>query len=76
LARPRQVAMYLTRYLTPYSYPVIARHFNRDHTTIMHAINVITQLALDDPELKSSVEKLRAQLFVKLEKLEAAHDAD
>src|SRR6185437_16380712 len=37
VARPRQVAMYLSRELTPMSLPGIGKHFGgRDHTTIMH----------------------------------------
>ena len=39
----RQVAMYLVRNLTDYSYPAIARVFgNRDHTTVIHAVDKIT----------------------------------
>jgi chromosomal replication initiator protein len=43
LVTARQVAMYLTRELTDYSYPAIARVFgNRDHTTVIHAVDKIT----------------------------------
>ena len=38
----RQVAMYLTRELTDYSYPAIGRVFGkRDHTTVIHAVDKI-----------------------------------
>jgi chromosomal replication initiator protein len=42
LVTARQVAMYLTRELTDYSYPAIGRIFGkRDHTTVIHAVDKI-----------------------------------
>jgi len=42
LVTARQVAMYLTRELTDYSYPAIGRVFGkRDHTTVIHAVEKI-----------------------------------
>ena len=39
VARPRQVAMYLSKQLTPRSLPEIGRRFGgRDHTTVIHAV--------------------------------------
>lgn len=41
-ARPRQVAMYLSRKMTNRSLPEIGRHFGgRDHTTVLHAVRAI-----------------------------------
>jgi chromosomal replication initiator protein len=43
LVTARQVAMYLTRQLTDYSYPAIGRVFGkRDHTTVIHAVDKIS----------------------------------
>jgi chromosomal replication initiator protein len=43
LVTARQVAMYVVRNLTDYSYPAIARVFGgRDHTTVIHAVQKIT----------------------------------
>jgi chromosomal replication initiator protein len=43
LVTARQVAMYLVRELTDYSYPAIGRVFGkRDHTTVIHAVDKIT----------------------------------
>ncbi len=43
LVAARQVAMYVVRELTDLSYPAIAREFgNRDHTTVIHAVDKIT----------------------------------
>src|SRR3954468_22824572 len=42
LVRPRQIAMFLSRHLTPNSLPVIGRKFGgRDHTTVLHAVRKI-----------------------------------
>ena len=44
LVAARQVAMYVVRELTDLSYPAIAREFGgRDHTTVIHAVEKITQ---------------------------------
>lgn len=52
VARPRQVAMYLARCLTPQSLPQIGRSFGgRDHTTVMHAVEMIERIMRGDPEL-------------------------
>jgi chromosomal replication initiator protein len=60
VARPRQVAMYLTKQLTPRSLPEIGRKFGgRDHTTVMHAIRRIEELRAIDPVLNEDLEKLR-----------------
>lgn len=40
---PRQVAMYICRELVNASLPVIGAAFNRDHTTVMHACEKVSQ---------------------------------
>ena len=63
VARPRQVAMYLAKQLTPRSLPEIGRRFgNRDHTTVMHAIRRIDELRAVDAVLNEDVETLRRVL--------------
>ena len=45
LVQARQVGMYVFRELTDFSYPAIGRVFgDRDHTTVMHAVEKISQL--------------------------------
>lgn len=59
VARPRQVAMYLAKKLTPRSLPEIGRRFGgRDHTTVMHAVRRIEELRKVDPEIASDVGQL------------------
>ena len=56
VARPRQVAMYLAKKLTPRSLPEIGRRFGgRDHTTVMHAVTRIEELRAADSELNNDV---------------------
>lgn len=63
VARPRQIAMYLARELTPLSLPVIGRHFgNRDHTTVLHAIRHVPQMMAEDRTIAMAVADLRAAL--------------
>ena len=63
VARPRQVAMYLSKTLTKRSLPDIGRRFGgRDHTTVMHAVKRIEELRADDPQLDAQVKALEAQL--------------
>ncbi|MBV8972688.1 MAG: chromosomal replication initiator protein DnaA, partial [Sphingomonadaceae bacterium] len=63
VARPRQVAMYLAKRLTPRSLPEIGRRFgNRDHTTVMHAVKRIDELRAADRELDADVVQLSRML--------------
>ena len=63
VARPRQVAMYLSKQLTSRSLPEIGRKFgNRDHTTVMHAVKRIDQLRQIDAGFAEDVELLRRML--------------
>ncbi len=63
VARPRQVAMYLSKQLTSRSLPEIGRKFGgRDHTTVMHAVRRIEELKDTDPVLAEDVELLRRML--------------
>lgn len=59
IARPRQIAMYLSKQLTSRSLPEIGRKFGgRDHTTVMHAVKAVEQLKIDDPSLRDDIELL------------------
>lgn len=63
VARPRQVAMYLSKQLTTRSLPEIGRKFGgRDHTTVMHAVKRIEELRQTDAALAEDIELLRRML--------------
>jgi len=63
VARPRQVAMYLSKQLTPRSLPEIGRKFGgRDHTTVMHAVRKIEELIEADKAMAEDLELLRRML--------------
>ncbi len=63
VARPRQVAMYLSKQLTPKSLPDIGRRFGgRDHTTVIHAVKQIERLRAADAELDADIRLLTRQL--------------
>lgn len=63
VARPRQVAMYLCKALTPHSLPDLGRRFGgRDHTTIIHGVRKIGDLMARDAELARDVEALKRAL--------------
>jgi chromosomal replication initiator protein len=63
VARPRQVAMYLSKQLTPKSLPDIGRRFGgRDHTTVIHAVRQIEKLRAADAELDADIRLLMRQL--------------
>jgi len=52
IARPRQIAMMITKELTQLSYPDIGEAFGgRDHSTVIHAVRTITELKANDPVL-------------------------
>lgn len=59
VARPRQIAMYLAKQLTPRSLPEIGRRFGgRDHTTVIHAVRQIEKLRGMDLDIDNDVRTL------------------
>lgn len=62
---PRQIAMYLARDLTDYSLPEIGGFFGgKDHTTVLHACEKITNELKRNKETKRLLEKLVFELRV------------
>jgi len=63
LARPRQMAMALTKELTEHSLPEIGKAFGgRDHTTVMHACRTVHDLCAIDGKLRADYDKLQRAL--------------
>ncbi|HXW70849.1 MAG TPA: chromosomal replication initiator protein DnaA [Methylocella sp.] len=64
VVRPRQIAMYLAKVLTPRSLPEIGRRFGgRDHTTVLHAVRKIQGLVASDGALLDEIELLKRMLL-------------
>jgi len=55
---PRQVAMYLARKYTNESLVEIGKLFNRDHSTVLHAIKVVTNQVVRDTSVNAQLELL------------------
>jgi len=59
LARPRQIAMTLSKELTEHSLPEIGEAFGgRDHTTVMHACKTIRKFIETDTRMRQDWEQL------------------
>lgn len=60
IVRPRQIAMYLSKIMTPRSLPEIGRRFGgRDHTTVLHAVRKIEGMLAQDQKLAHEIELLK-----------------
>jgi chromosomal replication initiator protein len=63
LVTARQIAMYVFREVTDYSYPTIGREFGgRDHTTVIHAVERITSLMKERRQVYDQVTDLIHQI--------------
>jgi chromosomal replication initiator protein len=63
VSRPRQIAMYLAKQLTTKSLPDIGRSFGgRDHTTVMHAVKKVEELAAGDISFSEDIDLLKRML--------------
>jgi chromosomal replication initiator protein len=62
VVRSRQLAMYVARELTPLSLTEIARGFNRDHTTVLHAVRSVSARLEPGSETAEAVHRVRATL--------------
>ena len=64
IARPRQVAMYLSKKLTTKSLPDIGRKFTgRDHTTVIHAIKKVEELMAADKKFEYEVQDISNKIL-------------
>lgn len=53
--RPRQVAFYLSHHMTSLSLTQTGRRMNRDHSTVMHGVEVCARLMREDREFRKVV---------------------
>lgn len=63
LSMARQIAMYMIRNMTNLSLKDIGREFdNRDHTTVLHSIDRITELTKTDPDKSEIIKDITANI--------------
>nr|WP_246333175.1 chromosomal replication initiator protein DnaA [Aureimonas mangrovi] len=63
IVRPRQIAMYLAKTMTPRSLPEIGRRFGgRDHTTVLHAVRKIEAERGQDEKLSDELDVIRRMI--------------
>ncbi len=63
IARPRQVAMFLSKKMTRHSLPEIGEAFGgRDHTTVLHAFRKVTELSKSDNRIEEDIKHLTRAL--------------
>ena len=62
VAHPRQLAMYLIRIFSDYSYPKIGRMFGRDHTTAIWAVARVEARLRADGKLVALMDRLKAKI--------------
>jgi chromosomal replication initiator protein len=63
VAFPRQIAMYLARKLTDTSLPKIGEEFGgRDHTTVIHAYEKISENLKEDENLQQAINDLTKKI--------------
>ena len=63
IVRPRQIAMYLAKTMTPRSLPEIGRRFGgRDHTTVLHAVRKIEGERSKDEKLSEELDLIRRMI--------------
>ncbi len=58
LAKQRQIAMTVAKQLTNLSLPDIGEAFERDHTTVMHAIKKVEEMKNSDPQVREDITNL------------------
>lgn len=63
VARARQISMYLCRTMTDRSLENIGAYFNKDHSTIMHAVEKIKNNLSTDEELHETVETIKKKII-------------
>lgn len=62
IAVPRQVAMYFARKMTELSLPSIGEKFNRNHTTVFHAISAVEEKEKSSEEFKRELAQIERKL--------------
>jgi chromosomal replication initiator protein len=62
IARPRQVAIYLSKIYTDQSLKTIGKSFNRIHATVLHSVGVVERAIQENSAFKKQVNFIREKL--------------
>lgn len=62
VAWPRQIAMFLCTELTDLSLPEIGREFNRDHSTVVHARDLVKEKVKGDPFFAAEINQIISEI--------------
>ena len=63
IARPRQIAMYLSKSLTSESFPKIGKEFGgKNHATVIHSVKLVSKLICEDHKILEEVKSLEDKL--------------
>jgi chromosomal replication initiator protein len=62
VSQARQIAMYLARDMTSLSLAAVARDFDRDHTTVLHAVRAVSARAATDADVTDTIHRIRELL--------------
>ncbi len=65
-AKPRHLAMWLTRHSGQCTYAQIGMAFNRDHTTVINGVQNVERRIAADPEYAAMANRLLAQAYPEL----------
>lgn len=64
IVHPRQVAIFLCRELSETTLKNIGNAFNRDHTTVMHSCDLISNQLQEDRNLREELEAIREKIRI------------
>jgi chromosomal replication initiator protein len=62
VSNARQIAMYLARDMTSLSLAAVAREFQRDHTTVLHAVRAVSARVAVDADVTDTIHRVRELL--------------
>jgi len=62
VVRGRHIAVYLTRELTELTLAEIGRQFNRDHSTVLHALRSVSRKLEPGSEVALAIDQIRSKL--------------
>lgn len=71
----RWVIWYICRQVTPLSYPELGVEFGKDHTTVLHGVQKITQRLATDADLRKRVATVVAHLEERKEQWQTTNSA-